>query len=757
MHRTLLSRLNSPPVLSFLPYFPKTRALGIATIPLFLFRTSDLRLNRIACRYSLVDRSLITGHHGRECRNGYSTFVAARRIKANAAVIESNPVAARTQSRTLKSLSTEHTLRNTASSTSSSTSTTPVLPAPSHPTSSIARSTSSSSLVSKPSTKALHNWDEQLDALILSLHLHHGVHWRTIGELIGRPYTTCYSRYLRILNPALSRGWKPPPIEDQIRLQYLVDQARLITQSKQEASIAAKAAAATTKGQVKEALATESTVMTRKRAVWDLETDRKIKEMVLAGTPWPEIGLALNRPYASCYSRYYSALEPTLHEPWSPETVARVNELVGQGVSWKTIAKELDMLPTACKAKWRSMRRFDSAIASWEMEPGTDDETASSGTATKSKVKWIAFSKEESLAILELVEKHGQENWDQILKDFHERFLDTTASSSNPSSVKRNELLTQRILNITVAHLRHQYSCVANSKLHWTFDQETMLIQQVLRHGIEGHWEETARLVGLRTPAECRSHWKQLDMPIHVHPTKWTKTEQSAFWILWKHFGSDFERLSRLGGGHRSPEDCQQYFQETTQGFPDPEIDPEAFDRQIEELQATFPPSDLKYYFTKERSLRLQRALKYYTKQTGQSVPVAAGWEWIASKVQSGLAALVCKDHWNYLRKNMDVVSGPVEQKKTAVEPVPINSWSHEELKLLDQGIRTQGLVWSDIQKRFLPWRTARAIRQRWLLTSDRPIKVTEQEYYTILAAGEKSTEIDYDARMEPVALSTNL
>ncbi|KAG0307493.1 Myblike DNAbinding domain-containing protein [Dissophora globulifera] len=499
--------------------------------------------------------------------------------------------------------------------------------------------------------------------------------------------------------------------------------------------------------------------------------------MVQEAHSWPAIGAALQRPYASCYSRYYSALDPVLQEPWSADTVACVEAWVRQGVCWRKIAKDLGIRPVTCKAKWTALRRSEVAVPSstsaaalshggdrsdspenmdlatvshqW-IESGTETTTTQPVVSKDSSTKWIAFSKEESTAILNLVSKHGSEDWSLILSDFQARFL-LQCSTTKSRSQRR---MRQRLLDITAQDLSHQYSRIVRTKYHWTFDEETMLIQQVLRHGAEtGQWGLIAsQLTGIHTAEECRTRWKQLDIPVAQNLSKWSRIEESTFWILWQEFGSDFDRISKLSGGERSPEECQRYFKAKTVGFPDLDKDMNTFRNRVEKLQATLPVARQKYMFTKERSLRLQKAMQLFKRRTTNartSSPVPSSswgsWSWVANIVQRGLSATACMDHWYYLRRDMDLIYGPVEKGQTFVTPTTPNSWSHEELKLLDQGVRELGHVWSEIQDRFLPWRSTRSIRQRWLLISNKSVRVTEDEYYTIISAGEKTEQIDYD------------
>ncbi|KAG0008883.1 hypothetical protein BGZ80_002953, partial [Entomortierella chlamydospora] len=671
-------------------------------------------------------------------RAGYSTGAVRQSTEPHAAYIERTNRAPNPTS--------DHTLHTPSSYTSSSTSTATTTPSIASTFESVTTpvpviSPTSTSIPTPSNTCNInrkkvifHKWDEQTDAMILSLHREYDIDWRTIGALIGKSHTTCYCRYTRILEPKLAKGWVPPAVQDQARLTQMVDQSWAIKGSK-AAEIRAKA----------EAAATPPPPKIGGRVTWDAATDQKILAMLQGGKNWQEIGHAIDRPYSSCYTRYYSALDPALKEPWSREVFGQINEKVAQGVSWKQIAKDLNIRPITLKAKWTAMSRSNESVTAGETR---NEESKPKPSKDKSSVKWIAFSKDESTKILDLVDKYGMENWGQVHKDFQEHFIReaTTSPASNSAISRMQKRATRRILSITVDNLRHQHSRLARSIRSWTFDQETVLIQQVLKLGTEGHWDEIARLSGFHTPAECRSHWKQLDMPINdPSPGRWKISEQTMFWRLWGVLGSDFERISKWSGGSRSPEDCQRYFDNATIDFPDRETDPDGFKKHVEQLSERLPASQQRYAFTKQRSIRLQAIIKQYSRHANRWA-VTGTWGWVANQVQRGLPARACMEHWSYLCKNMDPIHGPLEQGKTVISPKALNFWSHEELKLLDQGIRELGSNWRDIRQQYLPWREARSIRQRWMLMSEKSTKVTEEEYYTIVAAGATSEEIDYDS-----------
>ncbi|KAF8943017.1 hypothetical protein BGZ47_005911 [Haplosporangium gracile] len=627
----------------------------------------------------------------------------------------------------------------------------------------------------------------------------HSIDWRTIGKLLDRPYTTCYSRYLSNIKPVLDKGGTLQEIQDQERLERWVEEGLEIIRKRREVSAAAagggggsrKGRSAKSGAGIGAGMGTaafsdseeEGGATTSKRTKWDATMDKMIKDMVAAGNSWLEIGRAVGRPFSSCYSRYHANLDPALETTWSSESTQRLKELALQGVSWKKISQELKIKTLICKAKWADIGRAELAAAAAGCDNGsisTSDQECHQRHSTQTgasksssnRTKIVVFSMEESALILELAEKHGSENWDMILQDFQQHFLnDTTTPSSTTTATtksgkgkgkgKGKKAPRERILSITIPHLRKQYLRISRNKSFWTFDQETALIQQVLKHGIgtdsnssinstnsnlDDHWAEIARQTGPHSAEECRTHWKNLDMPVMPNLNAWTKTEQGTFWSAWRQFGSDFKRISKFCS-NRTAEDCQRYFEGITKGFPSPDQEPDAYAEKIADLQENLPYTRQKYLFTKERSQRLQRTMRLCHQRFGASPTMHAGtWHWIANKVHRGLSPASCIEHWNYLRQNLDVIHGPLEENQTTpIKPMTPNSWSHEESKLLDQGIRELGSSWSDIQHRFLPWRTTRSIRQRWLIMSDKATKVTEDEYYTILAAGPTADSIDYE------------
>ncbi|KAF9551494.1 hypothetical protein EC957_008163 [Mortierella hygrophila] len=638
--------------------------------------------------------------------------------------------------------------------------------------------------------------------MIVAMNQTHSIDWRTIGKLLDRPYTTCYSRFLNSIKPTLEKGGTLAEIRDREKLERWVEEGLEIIRERRDASAAALAAAAEaaktsvsqkgrrvgsgTGSRAGAGLSTalspddenEGSAVTSKRPKWDATMDQMIKDMVAAGNSWPEIGRAVGRPFSSCYSRYHANLDPDLGTAWSPESIQRLKELALQGVSWKKIAQELKIKSPTCKAKWADIGRselrtaaagYDSDSASTSDQegqqlrstPGAALELSGRKSSTSSRTKIVVFSMEESALILELAEQHGAENWEMILQDFQQHFLDDTTSPPTTTKCgkgkgKGKKSSRDRILSITIPHLRKQYLRVSRNRSFWTFDQETALIQQVLKYGIsdnsnsndniDDHWAEIARQTGSHSPEECRTHWKILDMPVMPNLNAWTKTEQGTFWSAWRQFGSDFKRISKFCS-NRTAEDCRRYFEGITKGFPSPDLEPNAFAERIAELQENLPYTRQKYLFTKERSQRLQRTMRLCHQRFGASPTMHAGtWQWIANKVHRGLSPTSCMEHWNYLRQNLDVIHGPLEENQTTpIKPATPNSWSHEESKLLDQGIRELGANWSDIQHRFLPWRTTRSIRQRWFIMSDKATKVTEDEYYTILAAGPTADSIDYE------------
>ncbi|KAG0348736.1 hypothetical protein BG004_004312 [Podila humilis] len=577
-------------------------------------------------------------------------------------------------------------------------------------------------------TKRQHDWSPQNDAIMLAL-IEAKINWRTIAILMDRPHTTCYTRYLKTVRPALENGWVPPQIKDHIQLRAMIDKAQ-------------REAAEALSNRFKVGAISDKSA---KRTTWSKQMDQTILDMMEGGKQWQEIGETLGRPYSSCYTRYYTVLDPFLKNAWTPDKIEMLNKLAKAGTAWKLIGKELGIRPLACKSKWADLGKTAAeGTTTTASDPATSEmlgtKVESPGsTEPAQKIRTVAFSRDESRIILDLVETYGHEDkWDTILYKFKEKL---TALATQRARV--SYLTTKRIEAITSENLRHQFLRLLRSKVLWTFDQETSLIQQVLRLGTDDDkWAEIAERTGFHSPEACRSHWKQLDMPVNATLTRWSKIEQANFWSLWLRYGSDFEGLAKAHSV-RTAIECQEFFEKATRDFN--HDNPTQFRGQVQGLLVDLLDGRQKFTFSKEQSQKLQRAMRFYSQKVGHNSTQPGTWRWIANKVQRGLSPATCVEHWTYLRQNMDVIYGPLEEGKSAIVPHKSSSWSHDELKLLDQGIRELGSAWSDIHQRYLPWRTTRAIRQRWLLMSDRSAKVTVDEYYTILKAGERVEDIDWN------------
>ncbi|KAF9971182.1 hypothetical protein BGZ73_005919 [Actinomortierella ambigua] len=164
---------------------------------------------------------------------------------------------------------------------------------------------------------------------------------------------------------------------------------------------------------------------------------------------------------------------------------------------------------------------------------------------------------------------------------------------------------------------------------HWTVDEETALIQHVLKHGPRD-WDRISRkiiagrstrareqpdlsstvgdentdpITGIEvlqhehfSPEECQAYWKHLDLPVRRQrpetpdgggSVRWTfesdRRRMAHFWQLWLELGPDYDliasRLSSETGGqddslmtaedvvHVTPAQCRQYFEERTQSL----------------------------------------------------------------------------------------------------------------------------------------------------------------------------------------------
>ncbi|KAF9142360.1 Myb-like DNA-binding domain protein [Mortierella sp. GBA39] len=535
---------------------------------------------------------------------------------------------------------------------------------------------------------------------------------------------------------------------------------------------------------------------------WTPEEDRFIVMGREQGASFKTIGEHLKLDPRICHSRYYTALEPdTQDKEWTSALVEKLRFFVQQGLAWSTIAHELGFHRVICREKYLEISRSpeQSTGSSGSHSQQDDTHTASSGTITcGDNVASRESNMEDDQDLKDHVDEMLEEEYSGSDDDDDDYFDDGDGDSENDEDdgddddddivhmgdaeegeeddsmtvVKRsrqtNKQKTPPISSPTVRSIWDQESFMRERQRLWTTTEETTLIQHVIRNGTR-NWDEISEtLGGTHSAEECQAYWKFLDMPVVRHDrdrSKWSPQSEGLFWELWLERGSNYEEIARTltenYDGDDAPsgsrpvfeaKDCESLFTARTKhlrkdrGLDETQLQKEYVDIALVQAKKPAPP----FKWTKEKSVILQKIIRQRLKTRGVQINWI-NWRWVARHVGSGATAQRCSTHWRALRM--------VEMDK--------DSWTDEEVLLLEKGIREVGTTFNDdgvagemgdyapgeptvpgfraIQRFYLPNHGVDFLQRKYFLLSDKATEVTVQEYMAILEAVEEYGEHHWD------------
>ncbi|KAG0276580.1 RNA polymerase I enhancer binding protein [Linnemannia exigua] len=389
------------------------------------------------------------------------------------------------------------------------------------------------------------------------------------------------------------------------------------------------------------------------------------------GLSWSAIGSKLGMSHRGCHRRYTSFLNSRLKNSWPEDKVKRLDELVAEGMSWSDIAKELNDTSSSCQAKWKFMVKPKEA--------------------ERNRV----FDTLQSRVLLELVKEHGLDDWKAVMRGFMLR------------------LGGRDMAKVTPEQLRHQYYCLKRKPTrYWSLNEETALIQHVLKNGT-GQWEMISEALKYHSPEQCKEKWTTLDMTTKTPKVKsWYKTEQANFWRLWQRYGEDWETISRSLPA-RTQEQCEAFFNKATAQF-DRENEVQ-FNKDVKSLAETMSQYRT-LSWTKENSERLWAVADEC--KTGV-LHLRVNWNIVADKMGMGLTPAQYKHHHYYLRT---VRSGGLA-----------GLWTDEEIKKLEMAVKEEGRNWTLIATKYFPHRNSKSLCHKFNSIRNKGQYITEEEYDTLL------------------------
>ncbi|KAF9208262.1 hypothetical protein CPC16_011668 [Podila verticillata] len=411
------------------------------------------------------------------------------------------------------------------------------------------------------------------------------------------------------------------------------------------------------------------------------ENDADIVRLKALGKSWTSIGSILAIPPRSCHRRYATTLDPRLHDAqWTPERLRLMDDLVSQGKPWTEIAATFGLNTDSCQAKWKSIAK------------------------PKDKDRNRQFDALQSKLLLQLVEQHGDTDWKVIMRGF------------------MTHMGSRDMAKVTPEQLKHQYLRLQRKSTHiWSLDDETALIQHVLKHGTSAWGSVVEQLKGEHSAEQCREKWASMDMHSRsLKPKAWYKGEQGNFWRLWKRYGNDWRAIS-TAIPRRSPSQVQAFFERSTSKFD--QEDPELFQEQVEQLA-----DRLSQYVTivwkKEDSDKLWEIAEECRRDTGNGRIV---WKEVAARMHLGLSPDQYKHHHYYLRTVLEGgLSGP---------------WSEKEVQKLEKAVKEHGRDWKEISRRYFPRRNAKSLCHKYNTVMYRGNYISLEEYDALMSKVEQQEQ----------------
>ncbi|KAG0240456.1 Myblike DNAbinding domain-containing protein [Actinomortierella wolfii] len=621
-----------------------------------------------------------------------------------------------------------------------------------------------------PALDPQYGWNAHKDGMILYRRLVLGNSWQEIGKLVNLDPIVCMARFKVVLEPVLAKSpgagaleessvfqavmqeWQWQPVELQRWYQQRVEvvgfvNTKLSEEFRWTQAMENQLWKMHQQGYDWSAIATalemsEESCLRRfklrfldkadldpatvkkvvgigrpSRAIWTPELDEQVIRLRKLGLTWREIGSKLQISHVSCRKRYEAILWPKATQYWNDERSATLAEYLRQGRDLDEISEAMgdEIHPMAIDRQARAvLKQVQKERRQKEKEVLKLQRAYSSGE----KEKWEESGGNE-LSPASLEQYFSEEDWNRLLSD------DETISKSNMSRQQQKE------------SWRNIHGC-------WTIEQETTLIQQVLRRGLGDydHWKEIASVVGGgHSPEACRIRWKNLDMPVKQAasiPTGWSLVREQNFWRIWREQRPDicWDRIAQELGENVTAQECEQYFDYMSAPFRSKSIPRHLFQKLLEErldrLSESMARKGGVLFWTKPRSTQLQTLARiFYGPHWWRRRRIL--WRKVAKQMGSGVTRLQCHQHWSYLK------------------PIFRATWTRDEVKLLEKGVRIYGEDWPAIRHAFLPHRTVSALRRKWLIISDHGAKLTVDEYMTLLTSIQaackqsgSSTEIDW-------------
>ncbi|GJJ78481.1 hypothetical protein EMPS_10840 [Entomortierella parvispora] len=353
----------------------------------------------------------------------------------------------------------------------------------------------------------------------------------------------------------------------------------------------------------------KATPRKRLKVEWTPEADAHLLQLRLdENKKWAEIGQALGREPATCMTRYEAQLNPALKTFWTPEKETELSKLVASSMAWPDIALSMGVHRLACMERWRILGLRELAA----VDPAKAEvrRTKADEQRAQEKSRLLDKTQEGQLQQLQLqlaqvrrqplpLEQDQDRGPSINLKSVEQ--IDKNLDRSSWNSLMKDEKRYTHYRSWKKQNRLDAFSQLYLMNPGWSAKEETILIQFVLANGLNS-WDVLAKnhLKSRFSAAECRTSWKNLDMPVagSAGSTTSMATVETSLEFL------DSRTVTK----------------------------PEAF------------------IWDKELSVRLQTLIRQAYKQKAVHID-EINWLWVARKIHPEVTSRMCKNHWKFLHE----------------------------------------------------------------------------------------------------------
>ncbi|KAF9922029.1 hypothetical protein FBU30_007898 [Linnemannia zychae] len=549
-------------------------------------------------------------------------------------------------------------------------------------------------------------WNAELDKIVLDLRNNNRT-WDAIAMATGRPATACSDRFYTALDPALQK-WTPAMFT---KLNQMVEEGIKWNQIAKEldTKIVACQFMWRTLGNGKyrikglmtpsQSLGWTPAEMNQFWSTWIQETEKirtEASEPTEQMIEWEKFSQDVKtRTLAECQSDFRLLINNALRDApgWVKlETVAFVQETI-----------------KVARSRKKKVLRVEISKVS---ETGDDfgEEGDKPDPSKESSIKASAWTEKDHTALFDAVERHGLFScWAQIRDEVRPDLSEDEVKLEyyNLSGLSDDEETEEAKTPVEIVPLDR-----AKIYGEWSGLEAERLNMILMKYSKMPIWVRQAKIRGI-VPTDddydvlFNGKRKKGDAPIKKKRGRRKKIkEASPVENDVSNYGKTSESISPEGNAISA-----------------------IADKDSNTISASIKPSGPRWNF--ERTMRLRRLVgqQQLQERCGNEID----WDWIAEHIGPGFDANMCIAKWQSI-PNQSVIK--VEQPRF---------WDEDDIKLLEEGIKTCGKSWTRIQREYFPNRTIDSIRRKVSNLQIHHDRLVKESRATAIQLKEKYPHLDVE------------